>query len=63
MAADTLSTMQELCRVCRDGDAAVGTLNDRIVRQARKFVWATDKRQLRFIQNRLGEKVRWSSSE
>ena len=31
-------------------------LNKRIVRQARKFVWGTDDRQLRFVANRFGER-------
>jgi hypothetical protein len=29
-------------------------VNDRVVSQARKYVWEVDDKQLRFIQNRLG---------
>jgi len=35
-------------------------INDRICLQARKFVYGSDKRQLRFVSNRLGKMV-WSS--
>ncbi len=38
-------------------------LNDRIVRQARKFVYSTNADQLRFIEKRLGEKLRCSPFE
>jgi Protein of unknown function (DUF4238) len=41
----------------------VESLNDRIVRQARRFVYGTDDRQLRFVANRLGEKMQWSPWE
>jgi hypothetical protein len=41
----------------------VDTMNDRIVRQARTFVYGTDDRQLRFVANRLGEKMPWSPWE
>jgi hypothetical protein len=32
-------------------------LNDRMARQARKFVYGRDAQQLRFVENRLGEKA------
>jgi len=38
-------------------------LNDRVARQSRKYVYATDDRQLRFVSKRLGEKAPWSPLE
>jgi len=38
-------------------------LNDRIVRQARKFVYSRDKSQVRFIEARLGERAHCSPFE
>jgi len=38
-------------------DKLVAAVNDQIVRQARKFVWGRDERQLRFVERRLGEKL------
>jgi Protein of unknown function (DUF4238) len=35
-------------------------INGRVVRQAHTFVWGTDDAQLRFVENRLGDKLRWS---
>lgn len=32
-------------------------VNDRVVSQARKYVWGTDDTQLRFVQNRFGKKL------
>lgn len=37
--------------------------NDRVTRQARKFVYASDPSQMRFVANRLGEKMVWSPFE
>ena len=63
LAADTAETMWELYVACKKANTTVRILNDRVVRQARKFVWGTDDRQLRFIKNRLGAKIRWSTFE
>jgi hypothetical protein len=41
----------------------VERLNDRIVRQARRYVYGTNDAQLRFVERRLGEQARWSSLE
>ena len=38
-------------------------LNDRVTRQARKFVFASDPSQMHFVANRLGEKMVWSPFE
>lgn len=46
----------------RTGELAL-RMNDRIVRQARKFVFGTHHSQLRFIERRLGEKVSCSPFE
>jgi hypothetical protein len=32
-------------------------VNDQVVRQARRFVWGTDDRQLSFVQKRLGQRI------
>ena len=63
VATDTLQTMQDIHAIFQNAKKPVEVLNDRVVRQARKFVWARDAQQLRFVQNRLGEKARWSSFE
>ncbi len=41
----------------------VRRLNDQIARQARKFVYGSDDRQLRFVENRLGDMVPCSPFE
>lgn len=41
----------------------VQTWNDRMARQARKFVYGQNDRHLRFVENRLGEKIVWSPFE
>jgi hypothetical protein len=37
----------------------VQLLNNRLARQARKYVWAVDDKPLQFIEERLGDKIRW----
>ena len=37
----------------------VQLLNNRLARQARKYVWAVDDAPLQFIEQRLGDKMRW----
>jgi Protein of unknown function (DUF4238) len=63
VASDTIQTMREIHDTFRNEKRPVQAMNDRMARQARKFVWGTDKSQLRFVANRLGEKARWSSFE
>jgi hypothetical protein len=41
----------------------VQTWNDRMARQARMFVYGQNDRHLRFVENRLGEKIVWSPFE
>jgi Protein of unknown function (DUF4238) len=53
----------DLIRAMSRQNNFVESLNDRIVRQARRFVYGTDDRQLRFVANRLGEKMQWSPWE
>ena len=38
-------------------------INDRVVRQARRYVWGTSDAQLQFVANRLGERLPWSPME
>lgn len=38
-------------------------INNRVVRQARRYVWGTNDAQLRFVENRLGEMLQWSPME
>jgi hypothetical protein len=45
------------------GEDMLSRMNDRIVRQARRFVYGIDDKQLRFVANRLGEKARCSPFE
>ena len=37
--------------------------NNRVVRQARKYAYASDDAQLRFVEARLGDRLRWSPFE
>ena len=49
-------TMQQIDAHCKREDLRMSeTLNDIVVRQARKFVWGNNKSQLRFVANRLGK--------
>jgi hypothetical protein len=34
----------------------MGTINDAVAQQAKKYVWSTDEKQLRFVKNRMGNK-------
>jgi hypothetical protein len=62
VAANTEPEVEKLKALSRDGTIAA-VLNDRVVRQARKFVYGVDYRQLRFVGNRLGEKAACSPFE
>jgi hypothetical protein len=53
IAANDPKLAQELAR--QNHDKVLANMNDLIVRQARKFVWGVDDRQLRFVERRLGE--------
>jgi hypothetical protein len=44
-------------------DKFVESINGRVVRQARKHAYGTNDAQLRFVSNRLGERMRWSPME
>jgi Protein of unknown function (DUF4238) len=61
-AARTRQIAQEIDILCKRSDASA-RLNDIIVRQARRFVYSTDDRQLRFVENRLGQKIRCTPFE
>jgi hypothetical protein len=56
-ATNNDETMQKLDAIGKRGELP-GKLNDRMARQARKFVYGTDDRQLRFVSNRFGQKMR-----
>jgi Protein of unknown function (DUF4238) len=58
VAADTADTMSEIGERARDTNRFVGTINDLMAKQARKYVYGTDDRQLRFVENRLGQHIR-----
>jgi len=47
----------------RKPDDIVRFVNDRVVKQARNFVLGTDDKQLRFVSNRLGERLPSSPTE
>jgi hypothetical protein len=53
------ATLDEVKRLAEE-TRFVERINDRVVRQAHKFVWGTDDTQLRFVEKRLGEKIPWS---
>ncbi len=62
IAAASRAMIERIAQVDREGRLA-GLLNDRVVRQARRYVWATDDSQLRFVENRLGTRAFWSPWE
>ena len=62
IATNTTDEANKIKSLAKNGQI-VSIMNDRIVRQARKFVYATDDSQLRFIENRLGQKIPCSPFE
>jgi hypothetical protein len=62
VATNTEQTMNEVVQSMKRAKF-VNTVNDRVAKQARKYVYSTDDRQLRFVANRLGTKARWSPFE
>jgi len=61
IAADDPAEVQRLAQQGHDALATV--TNNLVVRQARKFVWGIDDSHLRFVERRLGEKLRSSPLE
>jgi len=55
LAARTDDEIAKMRRIWQDG-VMTSALNDNVIRQARKYAYGTDDRQLRFVANRLGEK-------
>jgi len=55
-AARSPEVGRDIDRLCKVETTAVG-LNDRIVSQARRYVYGTDDRQLRFVSNRFGRQL------
>jgi hypothetical protein len=49
--------------ISRRPDDLVAFVNDRVVKQARRFVLGTDDRQLRFVSNRFGARLPSSPTE
>jgi hypothetical protein len=58
VGAATRETMDEIAKMANNTNRFVGTINDFIAKQARKYVYGTDDRQLRFVENRLGQRIR-----
>jgi Protein of unknown function (DUF4238) len=62
-----VAVKNEETRVQIENDAKKGRfverVNDLVVRQARKYVYGSDDRQRRFVENRLGEKRSWGPLE
>jgi hypothetical protein len=54
VAASTKQTLREVDRKLKHADAPK-FLNDVVARQSRRFVYATDASQLKFVANRLGQ--------
>ncbi len=61
--AFALTDTQETAHRLQATGSFVERVNDLVVRQARRFVYGTDDRQLRFVANRLGQKIKWSPIE
>jgi Protein of unknown function (DUF4238) len=57
------TTLEQIQARSSDPSAFPELINDRVVRQARRYVWGTNDVQLRFVKNRLGEMLRWSPME
>jgi hypothetical protein len=62
IAANTNEEVAKIKQLSVNGEL-IAILNDRMGRQARKFVYGTDDRQLRFVENRLGERAACSPFE
>lgn len=62
IATNTDEEATRLKGLSRNGQIAL-LLNDKMGRQARKYVYGTDDCQLRFVANRLGEKIACSPFE
>jgi hypothetical protein len=62
IAATNAETMDRLDKRNRYGGLA-GIINDRVVRQARNYVYAVDDSRQSFLINRLGDRQRWSPLE
>ncbi len=62
IATNTTEVANKIKALSTNGQI-VHILNDKIVRQARKFTYATDRSQVRFVDNRLGEKAACSPFE
>src|SRR5258708_2102701 len=58
VAASRPETMDQIVQRANDQKRFIRTINDLIARQARKYVYGTDDRQLRFVENRLGQQIR-----
>jgi hypothetical protein len=62
IATNTDKEANKIKALSKNGEV-VFRLNDQIARQARKFVYGNDARQLRFVENRLGEMAQCSPFE
>jgi hypothetical protein len=62
IATNTDEEANKIKALSENGKIAV-LLNERMARQARRFVYGQDSQQLRFVENRLGEKVACSPFE
>lgn len=56
IAANSDDEVRKIKQLAQNGEL-VSRMNDKMGRQARKFVYGIDNRQLRFVENRLGEKA------
>jgi hypothetical protein len=61
IAANDLHFAEHLAQ--QDHDKLATTMNNEITRQARRFVWGLDDRQLRFVERRLGEMRRMTPAD
>jgi hypothetical protein len=58
LATNNIETEQRIQTI--DAAIMMAQINDRVVSQARKYVYGTNSSQLRFVENRLGRK--WPST-
>jgi len=63
LAYHSQKTLDLVQRMSNERQPFAEEINGLIVRQARRYVWGTTDAQLRFVQNRLGEKIKWSPME
>jgi hypothetical protein len=60
--ANKIEVLRQIEELARSGGLAQ-RMNNRMARQARKYVYGTDDQALKFVEERLGERAAWSPLE